>query len=107
MNAILPYGWSPKGQRVEIFLQRDKKVNQFRIFRPDNFGVTYESPGNINSQFLIASINNFIRYVDKPTDLVLDNAPTHGSGLFQVQLEKWMENNRMRTLLLRVALRRL
>jgi hypothetical protein len=53
MNPVLPYGWSPKGERVEIFPQRDKKVNLFGIFRPDNFCVTYESKGNIDSQFLI------------------------------------------------------
>jgi len=43
MNAVLPYGWALKGERVEIFPQRDKKVNLFGIFRPDNFCVTYES----------------------------------------------------------------
>jgi transposase len=90
MNAVLPYGWSPKGERVEIFPQRDKKVNLFGIFRPDNFCVTYESAGNINSEFLIKAIDDFCRYVDKPTVLVLDNAPTHRSELFVRQLEKWM-----------------
>jgi hypothetical protein len=90
MNPVLPYGWSPKGERVEIFPQRDKKVNLFGIFRPDNFCVTYESPANINSRFLIDAINDFCRYVDKPTVLVLDNAPTHRSEMFLSQLEQWM-----------------
>jgi hypothetical protein len=60
MNPVLPYGWSPKGERVEIFPQRDKKVNLFGIFRPDNFCVTYESKGNIDSQFLIEAIDDFV-----------------------------------------------
>jgi transposase len=91
MTPCLPYGWCPKGERVEIFPQRDKKVNLFGLFRPDNFCVTYESKANINSQFLIDSIDDFCRYVDKPTVLVLDNAPTHRSEMFLAQLEKWME----------------
>ncbi len=91
MSPCLPYGWSPQGERVEIFPQRDKKVNLFGIFRPDNFCVTYESRANINSQFLINAIDDFCRYVDKPTVLVLDNAPTHRSGLFIAQLEQWMK----------------
>ena len=91
MNAVLPYGWAPKGERVEIFPQRDKKVNMFGIFRPDNFCVTYESAGNINSEFLIKAIGDFCRYVDKPTVMVLDNAPTHRSESFLKQLEKWMK----------------
>ena len=91
MTPCLPYGWSPKGERVEIFPHRDKKVNLFGIFRPDNFCVTYESAENINSRFLIDAIDDFCRYVDKPTVLVIDNAPTHRSELFLAQLERWME----------------
>lgn len=93
MNPVLPYGWSPKGERVEIFPQRDKKVNLFGIFRPDNFCVTYESKGNIDSQFLIEAIDDFCQYVDRPTVLVLDNAPTHRSQAFESQLEKWMQKD--------------
>jgi hypothetical protein len=93
MTPCLPYGWSPKGERVEIFPQRDQKVNLFGIFRPDNFCVTYESPANINSRVLIDSIDDFCRYVEKPTVLVLDNAPTHRSELFLAQIEKWMKKD--------------
>ncbi len=89
----LPYGWSPKGERIEIFPQRDKKVNLFGVFRADNFCVTYQSAGNINSDFLIQSIDDFCRYVDKPSVLILDNAPTHRSRKFLAQIEKWMEKD--------------
>jgi hypothetical protein len=91
MTPWLPYGRAPKGERIEIFPQRDKKVNLFGLFRPDNFCVTYESPANINSQFLIDSIDDFCRYVEKPTVLVIDHAPTHRSGLVGAQLERWMD----------------
>jgi hypothetical protein len=93
MNPVLPYGWSPKGERVEIFPQRDKKVNLFGLFRPDNFCVRYESKANIDSRFLIDAIDDFCRYVEKPTVLVLDNAPTHRSGLFISQLQRWMKKD--------------
>jgi transposase len=66
-------------------------VNLYGIFRPDNFCVTYESAENINSQFLIDAIDDFCRYVDQPTVLVIDNAPTHRSEMFLAQIEKWME----------------
>ncbi|MDP9177627.1 MAG: DDE-type integrase/transposase/recombinase [Gemmatimonadota bacterium] len=36
---------------------------------------------------------DFCRYVDKPTVLVLDNAPTHRSALFIAQLEQWMKKD--------------
>ena len=93
MTPKLPYGWSPKDERIEIFPQRDKKINLFGIFCADNFAVTYESAGNINADLLIAAINDFCRYIDKPAVLVLDNAPTHRSQKFLAQLEKWMEKD--------------
>jgi transposase len=91
MNPVLPYAWQEKGKPIEIFPQRDKKVNLFGIFRPDNVAVTYRSEGNINSEFLIQSINDFCQYLEKPTVLVLDNAPPHRSKLFSGQLAKWEE----------------
>ncbi|MGI8668777.1 MAG: IS630 family transposase [Aridibacter sp.] len=93
MNPKLPDAWSPKGERIETFPQRDKKVSLFGIFRADNFCVTYESTGNINSDFLIKAIEDFSRYIDKPTVLVLDNAPTHRSAKFLAQMEKWMDRD--------------
>jgi len=91
MNPCLPYAWQARGQPIEIFPQRDKKVNLFGLFRPDNVAVTYQSEGNINSKFLIDSIDDFCQYLDKPTALVLDNAPTHRSKEFEKQLERWRE----------------
>jgi transposase len=91
MNPKLPYGWSPRGERVKIFPLRDKKINLFGLFRPDNLSVTYESQENINSEFLIRAIDDFCRDVEKPTVLVLDNAPTHRSEKFLMAVEKWIE----------------
>lgn len=93
MVPCLPYAWQEKGQPIEIFPQRDKKVNLFGIFRPDNVAITYQSQENINSRFLINSINDFCQYLDKPTVLVIDNAPTHRSKLFSEQLQRWQEKD--------------
>lgn len=93
MNPCLPYGWSPKGERIKIFPQRNKRVNLFGVFRPDNFCITYESAENVNSEFLIRSIDDFCRYLKKPTVLVLDNAPTHRSKKFLAAVERWMEKD--------------
>lgn len=93
MNPKLPYGWSPSGERVKIFPLRDKKINLFGVFRADNFAVTYQSQGNINTEFLIGSINDFCRHIEKPTVLVLDNAPTHRSEKFLVAVEKWVDQD--------------
>lgn len=91
MTPVLPYAWQKTGKKIEIFPQRDKKVNLFGIFRPDNVAITYQSQENINAEFLVQSINDFCQYLEKPTVLVLDNAPTHRSKMFFEQFEKWEE----------------
>lgn len=93
MNPKLPYGWSPKGERIKIFPQRDKKINLFGVFRADNFALTYESRENINADFLVRSIDDFCRYLEKPTVLVLDNAPTHRSEKFMAAIDRWTEKD--------------
>lgn len=91
MKPSLPYGWMPKGTRVEIFPQRDKKINIFGVFRPDNFCITYEHHTSINSDFVIRAVNDFCQYLDKPTVLVLDNAPIHRSKKFIEKVFEWMK----------------
>lgn len=91
MTPVLPYAWQERGKKIEIFPQRDKKVNLFGIFRADNVAITYQTEENINAAFLVQAINDFCQYLDKPTVLVLDNAPTHRSKLFFEHLEKWEE----------------
>ena len=82
MTPVLPSAWQETGKQIEIFPQRDKKVKLFGIFRPDNVAITYQSEENINAGFLVQSINDFCRYLEKPTVLVVDNAPTHRSRVF-------------------------
>ncbi len=89
MQPCLPRAWQAAGEQIRIFPQRDKKLNLFGIFRADNIAVTYQTKENINSKFLIAAVDDFCRYVEKPTVLILDNAPVHRSKLFSEQIEKW------------------
>jgi len=93
MQPVLPRAWQAKDGQIRIFPQRDKKLNLFGIFRADNVAVTYQTKENINSRFLISAIDDFCQYVEKPTVLVLDNAPVHRSKLFQEQLEKWQQTD--------------
>ena len=83
MQPVLPRAWQAAGEQIRIFPQRDKKLNLFGIFRADNVAVTYQTKENIKSKFLISSIDDFCRYVEKPTVLVLDNAPVHRSRVIR------------------------
>ena len=63
------------------------------MFSSDKVAVTDQTKANINSDFLIRSIDDFCRYIEKPTVLVLDNAPVHRSKKFSERLERWQQKN--------------
>ena len=93
MNPCLPYGWQAKGETVGIVPQGNRKTNVFGIFDSDNRCFTNYAAHNINSQFVVESIERFCRQLspEKPTVLVLDNAAMHHSRLFQANLDTWQK----------------
>lgn len=93
MQPGLPAAWQEKDKPISIFPQRDKQVNLFGILRADHVAITYQTKENINSRFLISAIDDFCQYIEKPTVLVLDNAPVHRSKLFQEQFSRWEEKD--------------
>jgi len=93
MNPCLPYGWQAKGETVSIFPQSNRKLNVFGIFDINNKCYVSFSDQNINSGFVIKSIEEFCHNLspDKPSVLVMDNAAMHHSRLFQEKLATWQE----------------
>ena len=57
----------------------------------DNQLRAYTTTGTINSEFLIAIVDDFVTQLPKNSNsiVILDNAPTHTSNLFQDNTEEW------------------
>lgn len=93
MNPCLPYGWQAKGETVGIVPNGNRKINLFGIFSSDNFCFTKSSDRNSNADFIISAIQEFAQNLTpgKPAVLVLDNAATHHSRLFQAKSASWQE----------------
>jgi len=94
MNPCLPYGWQKRGETVGIVPQTNRKINVFGIFRADNYCFTRFSGENINGKSVIAAIDEFAKTLaaDKPSVLVLDNASTHHSKMFDAQVARWEQS---------------
>lgn len=54
-------GWLPASEKIKIFPQRNKRINLFGVFPPDNFCLTYNVEENINSEVLIQSVNDLLQ----------------------------------------------
>jgi transposase len=89
MDPCLPYSWQEKGETIGILPRKDKKINLLGFLQTDNTAITYQTKANMNSAFIIDSINHFCKQLTKPTVLVLDNAPTHTSEAFLAEVDNW------------------
>ena len=59
----------------------------------DNQLKSYTTTGTIDATFLITVFDDFVANLpkDSRTIVILDNAPTHSSKLFQSKIEEWEE----------------
>lgn len=47
--------------------------------------------GTVNTDVVVACFEEFSKIIDKPTYVMIDNAPTHTSDFFRSHLEEWEE----------------
>ena len=89
MEGHVPYGWQPKGERIEMTPQRSKATQVFGLMHTDNRLQAYSCKGSMDSQAVIAFLDGFAGRLGRRTVVVLDNAPIHRSGQFLARAEEW------------------
>lgn len=65
----------------------------FGFLAPDNRLYTYSTEENINGEFVVKCIDNFVEKMDKPTVIVLDNAPVHRCDILYERINEWQEKD--------------
>ena len=93
LNPNIPYGWSPKNKKIMFEAAHSKSLKVLGFLGLDNQLKAYTTTDTINSDFLIAIFDDFIKELPKnsKTIVILDNAPTHTSNLFQNKIKEWEE----------------
>jgi len=93
MVGYVPYGWQPKGEYIEITPSKTQGTQIFGLMGLDNDLETYSYIGSMNSQMVIAFLDDFHKKIKKPTVVVIDNAPIHHSKEFESKVEEWKEED--------------
>jgi transposase len=96
LTPNIPYGWQPIGKQVAIPTERKKVANIFGLLDPiAGKLITYatKKTANIDTNFMIECIEDFLTRCTKPTVIILDNAPWHTSEEFKNELDEWMEKD--------------
>lgn len=91
MLPHVPYGWLPKGKQTGIKADNRRVINLFGLMSLDQKLTVYPTTKSINAQFIIKALNSFAVSIQKPTVIVLDQAPWHTAQDILDQIEKWQQ----------------
>ena len=90
----IPYAWQEKGH--PILLDTDahsKRLNVVGFLNRQNDLQTYTIEGRIDSEVIIACIDDFCQYIHKKTVIVMDQSSLHTSKEFTTKLAEWHDKN--------------
>ena len=89
LTPYIPYCWQENKQTITVKSRRSKRLNVLGFLRKDNCLEAYTFYGSINSDVVIACIDNFCEKITKKTVLVMDNSSVHQNNLLWDKEEEW------------------
>jgi transposase len=89
LTPSVRYAWQRKGEQILVPAAKSIALSVFGLMTPDCklFSQTFQ--GTLNSEKIIALIDEFAQTITKQTIVVIDNAPVHHSKAFQAKIEQW------------------
>lgn len=91
LTPYVPYGWQEKGNPIGSVPTKSKSINAFGLYTSSNELAIYTAEQNINSDLVIAFIDDFCNSMKQPAVIVIDNAPIHHSHKFKEKIPLWEE----------------
>jgi transposase len=89
---LIPYAWQVKGETIGLPSSSSRKrLNVIGLLNTDNELQAYTFECTIDSEIMIACIDDFARQVTKKTVLAMDQASIHTSEAFMDCLPGWKE----------------
>ena len=91
LEPNVPYGWGKIGQQVGIPSKKGGNLNVFGLLNVAGNLTTFVTTKTINSETIIACLDEFVETIEKTTVIVLDNAPWHISKEIEEKIQQWEE----------------
>lgn len=89
MTPAVPYGWQEVGETIGIPASKGPAVQALGFMAPDCQLAPYCVEGTVDSQIVIRVFDDFAEHIERPTVVVLDNAPVHTSRAFKSRIPEW------------------
>ncbi len=91
LEPCTSYAWQPTNETIEIPSSKSKRLNVLGFVNRGGKFDSFVFDGSVTTAVVVACIDYFANQIDKPTTLIIDNAPTHTSNEFNDCLEGWEE----------------
>lgn len=91
LTPYIPYCWQENKKTITVKSQRSKRLNVLGFLTKDNSLEAYTFYGSINSDVVIACIDDFCEKITKNTVLIMDNSSVHQNNLLWDKEEEWSE----------------
>jgi transposase len=92
LEPYLPYAWQPIGDTLEIpTSSHGKRLNVLGFLNRQNKLVSYMIEGSVDTEVIIACMDQFSQQLTQRTYVFVDNAPMHRSHDFIHQIPKWVK----------------
>jgi transposase len=91
LEPCISYGWQPPGEYVRITPVGGPRLNVFGLLSRDNDLHAYTIERTVNSDAVIAFIDDFVKTITGKTVIILDNASIHRSEKFNAKLGEWIQ----------------
>lgn len=89
LEPCVPYAWQPLGTTLELPSSQSPRLNVLGFLPLDGTFFSILLEGTVDATVLIAAFDAYCAQLEKPTLLILDNAPVHRSTVFQAQRQRW------------------
>jgi transposase len=91
LAPCIPYGWQPPEEYTRITPVGGKRLNVFGLLSRDNDLHAYTIEDTVDSDAVIAFMDDFVKKITMKTVVVLDNASVHCSKKFNSKLLEWTQ----------------
>lgn len=85
----IPYAWQEHNQKVEIKSQQSKRLNVLGFLSKNNKLESYTFNCSINSDVVVACIDDFCKKITNKTVLILDNSSVHQNQYLWEKEDEW------------------
>lgn len=89
LEPCVPYAWQPLGETIKVPSSKSKRLNVLGFMSRESTLTSIVVEGSVTSTVVVASIDHFISTLQRPTVLIIDNAPIHTSHEFKENIERW------------------